>query len=82
MAKRGHIKEDGNAWHGFTKFRPKPDGWEGYLCPLKKTICNRGMPDGKECNHWRPGNPFTVPNPRPDYCVEARKAFDNEKPWA
>lgn len=78
----GHIKvSTSHEWRGFTKFRPKPEGWEGYNCKLMNAICNCGMPEGKECDHWQPGNPFTFPDPRPSYCVKAREAFDKGEPW-
>jgi hypothetical protein len=76
-----HIIVESDRWNGFTKFRPKPEGWEGYHCPVRETTCNCGMPNGKMCRFWQPGNPFTVPLPRPSYCVKAREAYDNGEPW-
>ena len=76
LIEMGHIKVTSNTRWSFTKFHPLPEGWEGYECPIKRTICNCGMPGGKECEHWQPGNPFALPDPRPGYCMEAREAFE------
>ena len=76
LIKMGRIKVTSNPRWSFTKFHPSPEGWKGYKCPIKRTICNCGMPGGKECEHWQPGNPFALPDPRPGYCMEAREAFE------
>ena len=76
LIKMGHIEVTSNTRWSFAKFHPSPEGWEGYECPIKRTICNCGMPGGKECDHWQPGNPFALPDPRPGYCMEAREAFE------
>lgn len=70
-----------DSWHGPNRFRPKPEGWEEYQCPLKKAVCNMGKPNGKPCKHWVEGNPFTLPNPKPSHCRKALEAYQSGKPW-